>query len=72
MTKLVYHIPRTALKGEMTNLETKLGEANTDLDKFKDVSISMHDHNTLLVILATQQDIIKMKILICDEKLKQL
>ena len=48
-----------ALEREMTELENRLVEANTDLEKFKDVSISVHDHNTLVIKLETHQDMLQ-------------
>ena len=45
---------RTALKLETTQLGNRLIETNTDLEKFKDVSLAVHDYDTLLAVLATQ------------------
>ena len=61
-----------SLKGEMTKLKHRLLEANTDLEKLKDVSISVHDHGALLVTLKTHQDMLKRKMTLCNDKLRQL
>ena len=72
MTQLVYCIAQTALYREMTKLETKLDEVNKDLDKFKDVGLSVHDHGSLVVIPKTHKDMLQRKMTICIVKLKQL
>ena len=56
MAQVKYQNTRASLKGEMTKLGKRLLEANTDLHKFKDVSISVHDHGILLETLKTHQD----------------
>ena len=48
MMHLRYKNARTALKAEMVKLGNKLTEANIDLQKFKDVSLTLHDYDTLL------------------------
>ena len=72
MTQLQYRNTRTALKGEMTKLGNRLLEANTYLEKFKDVSITVHDHNALLITLATHEKMLQMKTTRCNDKLRQL
>ena len=56
----------------MTKLEHRLVEANTDLGKFKDVSISVYDHNALEVRLETHQGMLQRKTTLCNDKLRQL
>ena len=72
MKQLTYINTRTALKREMTELGNWLVEANTDLEKFKDVSISVHDHDSLLVTLETYQDMLQRKMTLCNDNLRQL
>ena len=72
MTQLLYCNTRTALKGDMTKLKKRLNEAYTNLEKLKDVRISMHEYGALVVILATYQDMLYRKMTICNDKLKQL
>ena len=49
---------RTALKAETTHLGHRLIEANTDLEKFKDASISVHNYEDLLARLATHDNML--------------
>ena len=56
----------------MTKIETRLDTANTNLDKFKDVNLSVHDHGALVAILGTHKDMLQRKMTICKDKLKQL
>ena len=72
MTQLTYRNARTALKREMTELGNRLVEANTDLEKLKDVSISVNVHGALLVTLKTHQDMLQRKMTLCNDKLRQL
>ena len=53
MMQLTYRNARTAMEREMTEHENRLGEANTDLEKLKDVSISVNVPGALLVTLKT-------------------
>ena len=43
-----------------------------DLDKFKDVSLTLHDYDTLLAILATHHDMLQRKVTLCNEKISKL
>ena len=69
MTQVKYRNARTALKGEMTKIENRLLEANTDLEKF---SITIYDHDALLITFATHQEILQMKTTHCNDILKEL
>ena len=56
----------------MTNLEDRLSEANFELVKLKDTNVTVHDHNALLTILATHQDMLIRKITLCNDRRRQL
>ena len=72
MMQLKYKHARASLKGKMIKLKHRLAEANTDLGKFKDIGISIHDHNALVVKLETHQDMLQRKTALCNNKLMQL
>ena len=67
--QLEYRNAIMTLKGEMIKLVNRLSEANTDLEKF---SITIYDHDALLITLATHQEILQMKTTHCNDKLRHL
>ena len=67
MMQLQYRNAITALKGEMIKIKNRLSEANTDLEMF---SITVHDHDALLITLVTHKDILQMKMTRCNDKLR--
>ena len=67
-----YKNGRTALKSEMTQLGNRLIEANTDLEKFKDISLLVYDYDDLIVRLAKYDDMMHKNMALCNEKLGKL
>ena len=70
--QLQYENTRALLVGEMTKLEYRLLEASSDLGRLKDSNITLYDHNALLIVLATHQDMLTRKITLCNDRLRQL
>ena len=72
MTQLQYGNTRALLVREMTKLENKFSQASSDLVKFKDMNITVHNHDALLMILAIHLDILTREITLCNDRLRQL
>ena len=51
MVQIKYQNTQKLLKCETTKLESRLQEANIDLEKFKDANISVYEHDTLVAKL---------------------
>ena len=72
MTQLQYKNARMTLRGKISRLGNRLTGAKTNLEKFKDVSILLHDYGALPVTLETHHDMLQRKVTLCNEKLNKL
>ena len=72
MMQSLYENTRALLVEEMTKLEVRLKEGKSELVKFKDNNIFVYDHDKLLTLLTTHQDMLTRKITLCNDKLRQL
>ena len=60
--QIKYKNARTALRAKKTRLQNRLVDATSDLEKFKDPNLSVHDNEELLARLATDNNGLQKKV----------